>query len=120
MRIVLLTQDLMIGARVEGVARQLGLSMRNVAQPQAAIAAAEDKDCRLLLIDLRTPGLDIADLVQAIRAARGPALPIVASGPHVHEANLAAATAAGCDAVITRGQLDRELPAIFAELIDLK
>lgn len=117
MPIILLTQDLMIGARVEGAARQLGLSMRTVSNQQAAVAAAEDAACRVLLVDLRTPGIDVADLVPAIRGVRGPSLPIVACGPHVHEANLAAAKAVGCDAVLTQGQLDRELPSVFAELI---
>jgi CheY-like chemotaxis protein len=117
MNIVLLTQDLMIGARVEGATRQLGLTMQNVSEQQAAISAAEDTACQVLLVDLRTPGLDITALVQAIRTAHNPSLPIVACGPHVHEANLAAATAAGCDAVITRGQLDREISAILAKLV---
>ena len=117
MKLALLSQDLMLGARVEGAARQVGLSIWNVREQHAAVVAAADPETRLLLVDLRTPTLDVATLVQAVRDACDQPLPIVACGPHVHEAKLAAANQAGCNAVITRGQLDRELDAILADLI---
>ena len=116
MQIVLLSQDLMIGAHVEGATRQLGMTLQQVPKQQAAVAAATDTACQVLLVDLSTPELDLAALVQALRSARGRSLPIVASGPHVHEARLEAARAAGCEVVISRGQLDRELSTILTAL----
>jgi hypothetical protein len=44
-------------------------------------------------------------------------LAILAYGPHVHEDRLAAARAAGCDAVVSRGQLDREADSLLATLL---
>ncbi len=117
MKLLLLSNDLMIGARVEGAARQCGLTMVTVRDSQAAIDAACENDCRLLIVDMRLPGLDVGSLVEAIRDCRDELLPIVACAPHVHEAKLAAAREAGCDAVVTRGQLDREAEAIVEKLL---
>jgi hypothetical protein len=73
---------------------------------------------RLVVIDLRTPSLGIAALVAEIRAASPAPVRILACGPHVHEASLAAATSAGCDAVITRGEFDRRIDAELARLTE--
>jgi hypothetical protein len=41
----------------------------------------------------------------------------MACAPHVHEQSLAAAVAAGCDAVITRGQFEARVDAQLAQLV---
>lgn len=117
MKLVLLSSDLMISARVEGAARQNGLTVVTAGSHAAALDAAAQESCRLLLVDLRFPALDIGELVRMVREHCEGHLPIVAFGPHVHEANLAAANAAGCDAVVTRGQFDHEAGAIIGNLI---
>jgi len=116
MNLLLLSQDLMISARVTGAARQHGLRVITVTDHNNAIVAAADENSRILLVDLRLPGLNIGALVGAVRDCREEHLPIVACGPHVHEARLAAAREAGCDAVVTRGQFDREAEAILKEV----
>ncbi len=119
-KLVLVSGDLMLGARVEGAARQCGLTMVTAAGHAQAIAASAD-ECRAVLIDLRTPGLDVAELVDALRqqtAHLSARLTIVACGPHVHEQRLDEARRAGCDLVVTRGQLDREAEAIFQRIVD--
>ena len=117
MKLLLLSHDLMIGSRVEGAARQYELTIVTVGDQQATVAAVGNNDCQLLLVDLRTPEVDIEDLVEAVRKCCEQHLPIIACAPHVHEAKLTAARQAGCDAVITRGQLDRELETILGRLI---
>ncbi len=107
----------MIGACVEGAARQHGLTMLTVGDISAAVDAASEADSRVLIVDMRLPGLNVGALVSAVRDCREETLPIVACAPHVHEAKLSAAREAGCDAVITRGQLDRELGEIVASLL---
>ncbi len=119
-KLVLVSGDLMLGARVEGAARQCGLTMVTAASHAPAIAASAD-ECRAVLIDLRTPGLDVAELVNALRqqtARLSARLTIIACGPHVHEQRLDEARRAGCDLVVTRGQLDREAEAIFQRIVD--
>jgi len=116
MKIILLSQDLMISARLEGAARQHGLSMVTVRDQQAAVDVASDEDCRMIFVDLKLPKLNIEALVISVRDCRDAHLPIIAYAPHVHEANLAAAREADCDAVVTRGQLDREAETILTEM----
>ena len=117
MKLVLLSHDLMIASCVEGAARQSGLTTVTVRDQQTALDTASDEACRLLLVDLRLPGLGIEALVQSVRQTSKQHLPIVACGPHVHELNLTAARAAGCDVVVTRGQLDREAAEIISKLV---
>jgi hypothetical protein len=50
----------------------------------------------------------------ALRDLDNPPRKIVAFGPHVHEAKLAAARSAGCDEVISRGRFHAELIEIVA------
>ena len=119
MRLILLSHDLMISARVAEAAHQQGLDVMTVNDHDAAVAAATETESGLLFVDLRLPGLRIGALVTAVRACRALHLPIVACGPHVHEANLAAAREAGCDAVVTRGQFDRDAENLLAEMTNL-
>ncbi len=84
---------------------------------RAAIAAAGDPEVRLAAVDLRAPGLDVATLVAGLRSARSAPIHVLAGGPHVHEASLAAARAAGCDEVVTRGEFERRLDAAVERLM---
>ena len=117
MRVVLLTSDLMLMSAAYGAAARHSAELISVSSAAAALKACQDEQARLLAIDLRLPGLKIGELVLALRQERG-AKPIhvLASGPHVHEQSLAAAEAAGCDEVVTRGEFDRRLDAAIARL----
>ena len=117
MNLVLLSRDLMLGARVEGAARNNGLSVITVADPDAAVLAVKDENCRALLIDLRLAGVQLEPLIASVRQKSVSQLSILACGPHVHEARLAEASSAGCDRVLTRGQLDRDAEIIFRDLL---
>jgi len=116
MSIVLLSRDLMLVSRLSGVADQMQLESRTVGNAEGAVEACRANECQLLLVDLKLPGLDIAALVEQVRGASLSHVPIVACGPHVHEANLAAAREAGCDLVISRGQFDRQLGDILQDM----
>ncbi|TWT88530.1 hypothetical protein Mal64_20130 [Pseudobythopirellula maris] len=101
--IVLISRDLMAGSAIEGPARSAGMAVRIVSPDNAPDPAA-----KLYAIDLSTPAGDLAALVAALRTA-SPEAAVVAYAPHVHEAKLEAARAAGCDEVLTRGQFYRSL-----------
>jgi len=113
MKIVLLSRDLMLTSRIDGVASQKGYAVSHAADQASAVAAVADEECQLLFVDLQLPGLDIVALVSQVRETRGSRVQIIACGPHVHEQRLAAARQAGCDHVVTRGQLDREADTIL-------
>ena len=108
MNLLLLSQDLMLTARTEGVARKLGMTVVT----RRDLSAADWDSCRLLVVDLSLPGLDIPNVVkQAV-------VPVIACGPHVHEARLADARQAGCDLVVSRGQWDRDAERLCQELLE--
>ncbi len=117
MQLVLLSTDLMISSLVAGAALQHELTVVTVSDQAAALTAAREEQTRVLVVDLRLAGLDIAALIGALRDAVNDTVRVVAFGPHVHEANLAAAREAGCDEVVTRGQFDREAAQIFGGMV---
>ncbi len=117
MKLLLVSGDLILSARVVGAARSCGLEMITVAEPSRASEVCDDS-CKLVLVDLRCPGLDISSLVDSLRHERSSDLSIIACGPHVHEQRLEAARQAGCDVVVTRGQLERDAEAIFQRLLN--
>ena len=79
-----------------------------------AVEACTASPAALVLVDLTTRGLDIASLVERARALADSRPTIIAYGPHVHEAVLVAAEAAGCDQVLSRGQFMARVDASIA------
>lgn len=113
MTVFYLTGDLLFSSRVSGVAAQLGIDLQIVGSVAQLLQRADaSADCKLVLIDLTSSSLELDAAVQAIRE-RMPQARIVAYGPHVQEALLTAAAAAGCDAVLSRGQFDREMSRVL-------
>jgi len=116
MKLLLVSGDLILSARVEGAARSCGLEMITGASESRANELCDDS-YKLVLIDLRCPGLDISSLVESLQKKSSTDLPIVACGPHVHEQRLEAARQAGCDVVVTRGQFEHDAESIFQRLL---
>jgi CheY-like chemotaxis protein len=111
--ILLISPDLTIQSRVAAAAERGGGPAPRVCGGPDLVDSSEAASCRLVLLDLSAPGLDAAEVVAALRERLPEAARIVAFGPHVQKAKLDAARAAGCDAVISRGQFDRDLDAIL-------
>jgi DNA-binding NarL/FixJ family response regulator len=105
--------DLMFSSQLMGAAAKLGLKLL-LAASSADAAAKLTSDCRLVLVDLTLPGLDLPAIVAAVRG-QAPAARIVAFGPHVDEVALAAAQKAGADVVLSRGQFHREYAQLLAQ-----
>ena len=112
MQLGLLSGDLMLVSRLEGAARKLGWTLVTAATGAAA-DAWDRNEIAAVVVDLRTLGAGIGAFAETWRAA-GEAPPLVACGPHVQEALLAAAREAGCAAVVTRGQIDHDAEHILA------
>lgn len=111
--IVLVSNDLMGSSRLEGAARQAHAELRMLGAVPAVVEFCTAQAVPLVIVDLTTAGLEIAALVTELKSlANAPA--IAAFGPHVHEAALAAAQAAGCDVVVTRGQMMSQAAALIA------
>jgi CheY-like chemotaxis protein len=115
MEILFLTTDLLFSSRVSGAAARAGLTLQTVASPAALLElAAAAEESPLALLDLNSPGVDPVELAPALRALSNPPRAIIAYGPHVQEERLAAATAARCDEVLTRGQFNARMDEMLA------
>lgn len=115
MNVLLLSTDLMLASAAHGAATRHGAELRNVPDSSSIVAACQNADGRLVVVDLRAPGLDIAVVASGLKQLT-PAPHILACAPHVHEASLAAARAAGCDEVVSRGEVERRLDATLGRL----
>jgi DNA-binding response OmpR family regulator len=113
MTVVLLTSDLMVVSRVDGAAARAAAAMRTAGDVSQAVQHCAQEQATLLIVDLSLPSLDIAALIQQLRAAMNGLPRIVAFGPHVHEERLAAARRAGCGEVVSRGEFFARLDTML-------
>ena len=111
MSVLLLTADLMCSSRVAGAAAATGKALQVAMSPSELLAQAAGKT--LVILDLDSPRADPANLLPRLRALSPPPAKVIAFGPHVHAATLAAARAAGCDEVLTRGQFYAQLAEVL-------
>lgn len=114
MAVVLVSADLMGASRIETAARSAGVPYQMVGSVEAAVAAAVAAPTSLVILDLTTAGIDAAELVQRLKPPSANQPTVVAFGPHVHEATLQDAKAAGCDEVLARGQLLSQIETLIA------
>ena len=104
-----LTKDLFFSSRVTSAASTCSLEMSVVTDGDQLLSCIEAGGVHFALLDFSTPGLDLLDLVPRIRAATSTAVSVIAFGPHVNVAGMAAAKQAGCDEVYTRGQFNSQM-----------
>lgn len=97
-RLIALIPDLMASVRVESAARAAGLALEVVSGTGWAAAVAQG--AQGAVVDLSAD-----NAAAAVAAAANAGIPTLAYGPHVAEAELAAAAAAGAAQVLTRGKL---------------
>lgn len=109
------SRDLFFGSQVTGAAAALGQRIVMEGDPRRAAARAAEPGCRCVILDLGLPGLSPAEFLACLSSADRPR--VIAFDAHVNESRLAAARAAGCTAVYTRGQFSASLPAILRECL---
>ncbi len=112
MAALLLTADLMAASKVAGASARSGVSVTIASSPADFLAKAAAATFALMILDLTVAGVDLADFVPRLKSLT-PTPIVLAYGPHVHEARLAAATQAGCDEVISRGQFHAQMDEIL-------
>jgi hypothetical protein len=117
MLIAFLTGDLVFPSRIRPIAERLGANFQTFSGAEnLAVKLTESADESIVLIDLSSGAVDPAVVVPQLKALANPPRAIVAFGPHVHEAKLSAARAAGCDFVMTRGQFDAQGESLLQQL----
>jgi DNA-binding response OmpR family regulator len=115
MTILFLTTDLMISSQASGAAGRCEVELIHLQSAEAVLEQLKSGSADLIVIDVETRGIELASLVTQIRQ-HSPAPRVLAFGPHVHEAQQAAARDAGCDQVLTRGQFHSGMDTIFSSL----
>ena len=117
MLIAFVTSDLVFPSRLTAVSARIGARMETVASGPALLSKvkAAESGQTVVLFDLSTPEIDAVETIAALKALSPPPRAIIAFGPHVHEAKLAAAQAAGCDLVLSRGQFGARASAILEQ-----
>jgi CheY-like chemotaxis protein len=113
MAVVLLTSDLTVVSRVEGVAARVGADVRTFSSASQAFSCCVAEHADRLILDLSFPSLDVQSLVDQLKSAAPNPPRVIAFGPHVHEGRLAAAREAGCDEVVSRGEFFARMPAML-------
>jgi len=114
MSVVCLSSDLGTSSRLAGAAARVGVPLQTAMSAAKLFDLVAAVPARMVVIDLTTAGLDVADVVTRLRTAEHPPNTILAFGPHVHEAALLAANEAGCDQVLTRGQMHAHADELLA------
>jgi DNA-binding response OmpR family regulator len=114
-RVLLVSGDLMAGSWIGGPAKEAGLAVDVAPSLADGVRRAAAAGYRLVVIDLASARGNIAELVSATKT-RSPSAELIAFGPHVQDALLEAAQAAGCDRVLTRGQFNAQVGKIVAAL----
>ncbi len=105
-QIAYFTDDLLFSSQIIEAARRRGWTLEVSSNSDLLKEQLRADDMRLLIVDLSSRGLTIADLIAAARQT-APDLPIVAYGPHVHVDRLAEAQRVGCTEVLSRGSFSR-------------
>jgi DNA-binding NarL/FixJ family response regulator len=108
-----LISELMTRSRLEAAASRTGAEVQIVGSCEALLQAAQAPDVGFVILDLEHPALVPADLLPRLRAQLPAGARVIAFGPHVHAARLAAAQEAGCDQVLSRGEFHAKLDAIL-------
>lgn len=111
---ILLTADLLFSSHAHGAAKQAQVQLAVVPRSEDLFKRIEEGLPALVIVDLQAPGIHLEDLVTKIRVHSQPPT-IIAYGPHVHEKLLAAARNAGCDEVLSRGQIHAGLQALLSQ-----
>ena len=102
-RVLIVCSDLFFSTRLRAEAERAGALVELELQGSHAASRALSGEYAAVVADLESPGLDISRLMEVLPPGDRPK--VIAFGPHVQEQRLAAARAAGCDQVVSRGQI---------------
>jgi len=116
MRGLYFTNDLMFSSRILSAAQSAGWSLSTVMSLAALADQLVGDPIGLVIIDLASPGAEVASIASQVRAV-WPQARIVAYGPHVDHARLEAAARDGCDQVYSRGQFMQDFPRLLDETL---
>ena len=113
-RVLIVCSDLFFLTQLRSSAERVGAQVELELQGSQASQRAAAGRYNAVIVDLESPGLDLERLMTSL--PENGRTQVIAFGPHVQEQRLSAARAAGCDVVVSRGQIAGQ----FSELLDMQ
>ncbi|HEV2387154.1 MAG TPA: hypothetical protein VGS20_07850 [Candidatus Acidoferrales bacterium] len=110
--VLALVDNLFFQARIQAVAKQIGVEVKVVATGEKLVEEAAANPPTLLIVDLNARS-GALETIRQLRAAGTPAL-IIGYMAHTQTELAQEATAAGCGQVMAQGKFTQELPMILA------
>jgi len=108
---LLICQDLFFVSKITGTANALGFKIVVEGEVRKATSSEVLSSYDCVIVDLATPGLTVADVMQALPTEDRPR--VIAFGSHVLTAQLQSAREAGCDEVMPRSKFSATLPEVL-------
>ncbi len=114
--VVVVVEDLFFLAKIEQIAEALGISIQVVKLAEAR-KQVRALSASMVIVDLNQRSGGAIDLVKALKAdAASARVPVIGFLSHVQADLASAGRAAGCDRVLARSAITRQLPALLKEL----
>ena len=102
-----------MSSAVSSVVRTMDEPLKTANSVAAAAKMIQSDQPRLLLVDLQTPALQIAEITSFLQSINGPdRLRAVAYAQHVNKDLLDEAKDAGFDQILTRGQMHNNIASV--------
>jgi two-component system cell cycle response regulator DivK len=116
---ILVIEDNVVNAQLlTFLLNQEGYETRAVGDAQEALAALEEFEPKLIMMDLQLPGMDGLTLTRVLKGdVKWNHIVIVALTAYAMKGDEERARQAGCDAYVSKPIDTRTLPALVAELL---
>jgi len=113
-KVLLACGDLFFATQLRSAAESAGASVEMELSADRIVPRAATGDYTHLVVDVELPHLSLPAVMEALPADHRPR--VIAFGPHMQTARLEGARAAGCDVVLSRGQISANLAESLAEM----
>jgi CheY-like chemotaxis protein len=114
--ILVVVEDLLFFSKIQQTAKLAGVAVSQAARPALTKKLVEDLPSAVIL-DLNSSSFQPLEVIRTLRAEPNMRhIPVLGFVSHVQSALLAAAREAGCDVVLARSALVRQLPQLLRDL----
>ena len=117
--VIAVVDDLLFSSKIRSAAQASGASVVFARNRDAAVAAAQAGQPRLVIFDLDPRSGDVIETIRSIREVCGAGARFVGFGAHVNVERLQAARDAGCEA-LARSSFVVALPDLLSAAADIR
>ncbi len=114
--VLLVGQNLFFLGRIEAAAEPLGFEVRRATSESAFRNQLDGHPPDLVLVDLEGDESTWVGALEVLKERNPESTKVIAFGPHEQVATLERARALGCDLVLNKGEFNRDLAKILADL----